>query len=236
MHSEDRSIHYSCEMFHAPRKHKQADIQKLYYELSQTPGAGYDNTNFTIPGQPRLYSKRGDKSQSIAVLLPDRLMVIEEWADCTLSDFCHRLRMVAEHGMEALEIKSFLAQTITLRSTCGLSHHQHALPFLMEKACQQQGKIEPYFQRPLAIGGLKFVLPEGPEHPGTLHISIEPFRQEPREVFVEVKAAYRGEPIEPDNLDILGERVTDARGFVTDNIYPYLEQFDTPGESGGQIT
>lgn len=228
MHSEDRSIHYSCELFHAPRQHKQSDIQKLYFELSQTPGAGYDNTNFTVPGQPRLFSKRGDKTQSIAVFLPDRLLVIEEWADCTLSDYCHRLRMVAEHAVEVLGIQAFIAQTITLRSTCGLSHHPLALPFLTDTVCQQGGKIEPYFQRPLTIGGLKFVLPESPEHPGTFHIAIEPFRQEPREVFVELKAAYRGEPIQPGDLDPLAERVTDVREFVTGNIYPYLNQFDTP--------
>jgi len=230
MHSEDRSIHYSCEVFHAPLQHKQAAIQKLYFELSQTPGASYDNTNFTIPGQPRLFSKRGDKSQSIAVLLPDRVMIIEEWADCTLSDFCHRLQLVAEKAMEALGINAYIAQTITLRSTCGLTHFPAALPFLMDYACQQKGKIEPFFQRPLAIGGLKFVLPESPEHPGTFHIAIEPFRQEPREVFVEVKAAYRGQPIQAGDLDTIAERVTDARNFVTDSIYPYLNQFDTAQE------
>ena len=228
MHSEDRSIHYSSEVFHGPKQHKQADIQKLYYELSQSPGAGYDNTNFTIPGQPRLFSKRGQQSQSIAVFLPDRLMIIEEWADCTLSDYCQRLQLVVENAAEVLGVGPFVAQTVTLRSTCGLSHFQQALPFLMDHACQQQGKVDQFFQRPVAVGGLKFVLPESPEHPGTFHIAIEPFRQDPREVFVEVKAAYRGDPIQADDLDILAERVTSAREFVTDNIYPYLNQFDTP--------
>lgn len=228
MHSEDRSIHFSSEVFHGPVQHKQADVQRLYFELSQIPGAGYDNTNFTVPGQPRLFSKRGKQTQSVAVLLPDRIMIIEEWADCAVEDFCNRLRIVIDQAAAVLGVGPFLAQTITLRSTCRLTHFEQALPFLMDHVCQQAGKINPFFARPLAIGGLKFVLPETPDHRGTLHISIEPFRQEPREVFVEVKAAYRGEPTPVDEVEVFTGRVLESRSFVTENIYPYLNQFDAP--------
>lgn len=226
MHSEDRSIHYSSEVFHGPLQHKQSDLQRLYFELSQVHGAGYDNTNFTVPGQPRFYSKRGKQTQSVAVFLPDRVMVIEEWADCAVDDFCSRLRAVVEHSSSVLGVGPFVAQTVTLRSTCRLTHFDQALPFLMDHVCQQSGRIAPFFQRPLAIGGLKFVMPETPDHSDTLHISIEPFRQEPREVFVEVKAAYRGEPVQADDAAVFTQRVLESRAFVTDNIYPYLNQFD----------
>lgn len=230
MHAEDRSIHFSTELFHKPQTHQTQRLQKLYYELSQSGAGSYTNTDFNVPGQPRFYSRRGERSQSILVFLPDRFVLIEEWADMSLHEFLDKVWPVSRQVMLELDISSISMQTATLRSTCVLSHYKHAGAFLIDHACQQAGRIEPYFQRPIAVGGLRFVLPETSEHQGTLHVTIEPFRAAPSELFVEVKGVYRGEPMGVEELDRALDQIQYVRDFVTDSVYPYLEQYDTPPE------
>ena len=42
------------------------------------------------------------------------------------------------------------------------------------------------FNRPIATAGLRYVLPETAECPGTLYVNIETFRHSNNEIFVEV--------------------------------------------------
>jgi len=229
MHSEDRPIHFSTELIHPPRKHQVPVLQKLYYELSQTRHA-YDSTDFTAPAQYRFYSKRPNNSQSLALFLPDRLVLIEEWAEVTASEFCERVREVAVRALNQLGVPFFAAQTATVRSTFSLTHFTDARVFLLDGACNQTDRIGPHFRRPVSVGGLRFVLPETPEHRGALHIVIESFRHNVREVFVEVKGVYGGQKIDAENVEQGLQHIRDVREFITANIFPYLNQFDLPQE------
>jgi len=228
MHTEDRLIHFSTELFHKPKAHPKPLLQKLYYELSQVPGCSYDNSDFNIPNQPKFHSRRGPKSQSVLVMLPDRLLIMEEWADLTLDAYVRKLEDVAAVAESILEIPAFTAQAVTVRATCPLSHFDDAREFLLDHACAQEGQIAPYFKRPIAVGGLRFVLPATPQHDGAYHILIEPFRQSPREIFVEVKSVYKDMGEDENPFPLITKRLRDVRGFISDNIYPYLDQFDTP--------
>ncbi len=230
MQSEDLSIHFSTELFHKPVKHVVPDLQRLYYVLSQSGAGAYENTDFTVPGQPRFHTKRGRKSHSVAVFLPDRLAIVEEWADVSLPQFLDKVAAVSRQALLELSITAFTMQAVTLRSTCVLTHFDNAGQFLLDHACQQAGRVTPFFQRPIGVAGLRFVLPETPEHPGVIHVTIEPFRNSPNEIFIEVKGIYKGEPLDIDSLERPLERIESLRAFVTDNIYPYLNQFDVPLE------
>lgn len=230
MHAEDRIIHFSAELIHRPMEHKKDTLQKLYFDLSQVRAAAYDSTDFTSPMQTRFYSRRGKKTQSVAVFLPDRVVLIEEWADITVSDFVERVREVGGRMMAICGISRFMAHTATIRSTFVLSHHSDARTFLMDRACAQEGKIEPFFQRPIATAGLRFVLPETNEHPGILNVLVESFRHDTRELFVELKGVFAKHPIAPDEMDEVAQNIRFVRAFITDNVFPYINQFDQPRE------
>lgn len=228
MQSEDRLIHFSTELIHPPMRHKVPDLQKLYYDLTQTCAA-YDSVDFSTP-QYRFYSRRPPNIQSVALFMPDRTVLIEEWADMPFSGFLEKVREVGLRAISVLNIPFFAAQTATLRSTFALSHFEDARIFLIDHACGQADRIGPYFRRPVAVGGLRFVLPETPDYPGTYHILIESFRHNSREIFVEVKTVFTNLRIDPENIMTATHNVVAARNFITKSIYPYLEQFDIPQE------
>ncbi len=226
MHAEDRIIHFATEMFHAPRGANTPALQKLYYELSQTRSAQYAASDVSNPLQARFHTRKGQHTHSLALFLPDRILVLEEWADIPLSAFQERLETVASKAAEELGIAEFTAQTVTLRSTFALSHFSDARAFLIDRVCQQNGRVAPYFQRPVSVGGIRFVLPETPEHPGQLNVLIESFRHSKNEVFVEVKGVFQGLRASPLDLSPFKENTFVVRNFISSNVYTYLNQFD----------
>lgn len=228
MHSEDRLIHFSTELIHRAKQHDVKTLQKLYYELSQSGHANYQSTDFSAPNQVRFYSRRGKSSQSLALFLADRILLMEEWADIPLSDFLAKVEEVAGRAMVELGIAEFAAQTVTLRSTFVLTAHNDARTFMLNRVCQQQDKIAPHFERPIGVGGMRFVLPETPEYPGTLNVIVESFRQSANEVFVEVKGVHQNQRAGPEDLQVLKDRLLEARTFISECVFPYLNQFDTP--------
>ena len=227
MHAEDRTIHFSTELIHPPLQRDKAKVQEFYFELSKIPGVGYDNTEFRVPNQPRFYTRRGDKTQSVMVLLPDRMLMIEEWADTTVAGFTDKIGKAIDCARNVMNIGPILAQTATIRSVCTVSHYDNAKSFLMDTVCNQQGRVDSFFQRPVAVGGLRFVLPATPEFEGTYHIGIEPFRQGVSEVFVELKGVYKTNGGEGITTESLATHLHEMRAFIADNIYPYLNQYDT---------
>jgi hypothetical protein len=231
MHFEDRLIHFSTELIHPPVHHKIPVLQKLYYELSQTRAA-YQSSDFTTPVQYRFYSRQPPNAQSVAIFLPDRVTLVEEWVDIPLSDFLEKVREVASRGLSLLGMPLFMAQTVTLRSTFSLTHFDDARVFLLDHACAQEGRIEPHFKRPIAVGGLRFVLPETPEYPYSLHVIIESFRHGVREVFVEVKGIFNNQRLDAETIDKAVDNIRTVRQFISENIYPYLNQYDVPRAEG----
>jgi hypothetical protein len=233
MQAEDRPIHFSTELMHPPSPPAVPVLQKLYYELSQTRGVGYDSTNFSPPGPPRFYSKRGPKTQSIALFLPDRLVLLEEWVDMPFAQFMTKVEAVAAQAMPALGIESFNVQTATIRTTFGLTHFDDARVFLLDHICRQDGELGAYFGRPIGVGGLRFVLPETPDVPGTLHVIIESYRHSANEVFVEVKGVFANQHVTREGLETLRNTFLQVRRFISDHIFPYLNQYDEPREGVG---
>jgi hypothetical protein len=228
MQSEDRIIHFSAEFVHPPIPMKKDILQKLYFDLSKSREAAYDSSDFSNPVQPRFYSRRGKKTQSVALFLTDRVVIIEEWTDMSFRDFLERLQSVATHTMAARGIERFMVHTGTIRSTFALTHFDDARVFLMDHACAQAGKMNDFFQRPIATGGLRFVLPETQEHPGNFHVLIESFRHSRNEVFVEVKGVFPRQPITAEQMGTAVENLESIRAFITDSVFPYMNQFDQP--------
>lgn len=228
MQAEDRTIHFSAELIHQPRELDRKALQRLYFDLSQHRSGAYDSTDFTNPVQPRFYTRRPAKTQSVAMFLPDRILLIEEWADIAFSDFLERVRTVAGLAVKARGVSQFVAHTGMVRSTFALSHFDDARVFLIDHACGQAGRVDPYFKRPVAVGGLRFVLPETNEHAGTFHVIIESFRHSLNEVFVEVKGVFGRGPIGVEDMSIVEDNLRSVRAFIGDELYNYLNQFDQP--------
>lgn len=231
MQPEDRTIHFSVELIHGPAPIQKDVLQKLYFDLSQVRHAAYDNTDFTNPVQPRFYSRRGKKTESAALFLPDRLVLIEEWTDLPLSTFIDKVREVGVRMLEARGLRCYLLHTATIRTTFALTHFDDARVFLMDYACGQAGKIGPHFQRPVATGGLRFVLPETNEHAGILHVTIESYRHSRNEVFVEVKGVFGRHQATAEQFDIVVENIEAVRAFIRDSVFPYVNQFDHAPEA-----
>jgi len=133
---------------------------------------------------------------------------------------------VASRAMDVLGLPALLGQTVTLRSTFALTHFSDARVFLMDHACSQANRIGPHFKRPIAVGGLRYMLPETPENRGTLHVIVESFLHNPKEVFVEVKGIYGNLRIGREDITGINANVMSVRSFITDSIFPYLNQFD----------
>jgi len=228
MQSEDRIIHFGVELIHRPVQTKVQTLQKLYFDLSQIRGAGYDSTDFTNPMQARFYSRRGSKTQSLALFLPDREVMVEEWADIPLSNFLDKVREMARLALPARGVERLMVHTATIRSTFALTHYDDARVFLLDHACRQEDRIAPHFRRPVAVGGLRFVLPETNEDPGNLHVTVESFRHSLKEVFVEVKGVFGRRPVGLEDVDVILGNIGAVRSFVSERVYPYLEQYDHP--------
>lgn len=228
MQEEDRPIHFSTELFHAPKRHDIQALQKLYYDLSQTRQAAYTGSDFSPQGPPKFFSRRGAQTQSLAVFLPKQLVVVEEWVDMPFASFLDRVEVVTRHFMKGLGVSVIGLQTATIRTTFALTHHDDSRIFLIDRVCSQEGRIGPYFQRPIAIGGIRFVLPETPDHRGNLHIAIESFRLSRNEVYVEVKGIFPELHMDVDHLETARENLQRVRRFISESIFPYLAQYDVP--------
>jgi hypothetical protein len=231
MQSEDRIIHFSTELIHPPAPVRKEALQRLYFELSQTRHAAYDDIQLSNPMQNRFHSRRGKKTQSLALFLPDRLVLVEEWTDLALVDYLARMHEVASRTLAARDIRQYIAHTATIRSTFALTHFEDARVFLLDHMCGQNGRISPYFQRPIATGGLRFVLPESEEHAGILNITLESFKQSRNEIFVEVKGVFGRRPVDAEGLSLVADHIRSVRAFISDNISPYLNQYDQPEEA-----
>ena len=225
MQLEDRPIHFSVELIHQPLPVKKEALQKLYFELSQT-SAGYDNTDFSQALQGRFFSRRGPKAQSVCVFLPDRVLIVEEWADVPLSGFLAKVSEVGPRALEARGIDRYLAHAATIRSTFALSHFQDSREFIIDHMCQQADRVGPFFKRPIMVGGLRYVLPETNEHPGNYHVAIESYRHSKNEVFVEVKGIFGRKAIMAGDVDLIVENIKSVRAFISAHIGPYLNQYD----------
>ncbi len=234
MQPEDRVIHFSVELVHAPVKADKEGLQKLYYDLSQSDHAAYDSSDFSQPSQVKFHSRRGDKTQSVVVFLRDRVVIAEEWTDMPLSAFLDRVVEVGSRIFDVRGVEKILAHTATVRSTFALTHYEDARVFLLDNMCGQEGRIGPHFKRPVAIGGLKFVLPETPQHTGTYHVAIESFRHSRDEVFSEVKGVYARPPLGVGDFTQIVDHVREVRSFVSDGLFPYLNQYDIP-QSGDSV-
>ncbi|MFP4501944.1 MAG: hypothetical protein ACLFTT_13160 [Candidatus Hydrogenedentota bacterium] len=229
MQAEDRPIHFSVELIHGPAPLNKEALQKLYFELSQTKAA-YDSTDFSNPNQARFYSRRGRRAQSVCILLPDRALLVEEWTDVPMSSFLERVSEVGPRLLPARGAKDYLMHSCTIRSTFALTHWDDARAFIVDHVCSQEGRVVFHFRRPLGVGGLRFVLPETNEHPGTLHVAIESFRHSQNEVFVEVKGIFGRRRIAANDVDLVIENIKMVRAFITAHVHPFLNQYDTPRE------
>lgn len=231
MQAEDRVIHFSTELIHPPVQHKKEVLQRLYFELSQTRLAAYDSTDFSNPAQVRFHSKRGKKSQSVAIFMPDRVVLVEEWADMAMNDFLEKVREVGSRALAARGLPCYVVHTATLRSTFALSHCDDARAFIIERCCGQQDKVNPFFQRPIATAGLRFVLPETNEDPGAFYVTAESFRHSRNEVFVEVKGIFGKRQVGAEEINVVLDNIRSVRSFISHRVYPYLNQFDQPRDT-----
>lgn len=230
MHAEDRVIHFSTELMHPPAQHAKASLQRLYFELSKTR-ASFDGSDFTTPGQGTFFSRRGERSQSLGLFLPDRMAFIEEWADLPMQDFLAKVREALPVALDVLAVPAVHLQVVTLRSTLVPSHYRDARVFLVDRVCNQEGRLGPYLKRPIGIGGFRLVLPETPQSRGTIHLAIESFRHDPREVLVEVKALYNDPLKSADKVGAVLQNIQATRAFIVECVQPFLEQYDVPQEA-----
>ncbi|HOV32793.1 MAG TPA: hypothetical protein PLX23_05460 [Candidatus Hydrogenedens sp.] len=225
MHIEDRPIHFSVELIHNPTPINKETLQRLYYDLIGTP-ISYDSIDFSFPMQTRFYSTRG-KSQSIALFLLDRAIIIEEWTSTAFEDFLNKVKELSPKILQARKQTAFLAHVGTFRSTFALTQYDDAKIFILEKLLNQsQELIIDHFGRPLATAGIRFVFPESNDTPGIYHVLIESFRHNRKELFVEVRGIFGRTFITAQKIDVIIENLKDMREFLTQRLQPYLAQYD----------
>jgi len=227
MQSEDRPIHFSTELVYDPQQIEKTQLQELYFDLTQAPNLDYDNTQFGQVPLARFYTKRGEKSQSMLAVLNDRMGIMEEWVDISLSDYIAKVATVSDLFMEKFSIDEYRAQSVLMRTTFGLSHYEDSRKFLFDQLCGLEDNILPHFQRPISSGCLKFVLPATPQHEGTINVSIEPFKESPRELYVEVRSVFAAQHTSLLNSGDLESNIRLTREFINENVFPFLDQYDT---------
>lgn len=228
MQSEDRPIHFSTELIFDKREFEKSDLQQLYFDLTKTSGIDYDNSQFSKVPLARFYTQRGEKSQSMMVLLPDRVGILEEWVDIPLSEFIGKVTAVSAKLMGQFEIPEYKAQVVLMRTTFGLTNCDDSRKFIFDQLCAQKGRIMPHFLRPVSSGSLRFTLPATPEHDGTFQISIEPYKESPREIYIEVRAVFAAQHTSLLNEGDLEKNIRLVREFISENMFDYLNQYDAP--------
>jgi len=225
MHIEDRPIHFSVELIHNPTPINKEALQRLYYDMIGTP-ISYDSIDFSFPMQTRFYSTRG-KSQSIALFLLDRAVIIEEWTSAVFEEFLNKVKELSPKILQARNQAAFLAHAGTFRSTFALTQYDDAKTFILEKLLNQSPElIIDHFGRPLATAGIRFVFPESNDTPGIYHVLVESFRHNKKELFVEVRGIFGRTFITAQKIDVIIENLKDMREFLTRRVQPYLAQYD----------
>lgn len=228
MQSEDRPIHFTSELRFSPRAIEKPALQKLYYELSQRQGLDYDQSQFAQIPLARFFSQRASKAQSMFVVMPDRIGLMEEWVDITMAQFIDKVRAGSDLARDELGIDAYRSQSVIIRTTYSLTNFEDNRVFLIDHVCNQHNRIGQFFRRPLATGGLRFMLPATPEHPGTLHILVEPFRNSLREIYVEVKGVFTDQHTPLQEPDSWEQHIRLCRDFIQESIFPFVNQYDTP--------
>jgi hypothetical protein len=228
MESTGKPIHFSTELIYPALQLSRPALERLYDELAEVEEADYETAELDGPRPPRFHTKRGDDRQSVAVFLPDRIAVVEEWTDLSLEEFVQKMEAVAGRAMETFELTSIVAQTVTLRNVFALEHFDDSRVFMLEQVCGQHGRLGPHIRRPIMIGGMRFVLPHTPEIPGDLHVSIESYRREKAKVYVEVRGIYGNLSVLPSSIGTLRAHFDHVNAFIDENIQPFLDQYDVP--------
>lgn len=226
MHIEDRPIHFSVELIHAPVPIHKETLQRFYSELLGS-SVSYDSIDTTFPMQVRFYSTRGNRSQSILLFLPDRILIIEEWVSITFDEYLHKVTELSPKLFSIRNQMVFLAHTCTIRSTLALTNYDDSKNFILEKFINHSSNIIfDYFGRPVATAGIRLVFPESNETPGIYHLLIESFRHSKKEVFVEIRGIYGRAPVTIQNTHILAEHLKELRYFLTQRVQPFLAKRD----------
>jgi hypothetical protein len=50
-------------------------------------------------------------------------------------------------------------------------------------------------------------------------------------MYVEVKGVFRAARVDQENIDTLAENVRAVRRFITERVFPFLNQYDLPGSA-----
>ena len=69
-----------------------------------------------------------------------------------------------------------------------------------------------------------------PDNPGDLHVIIESFKHSAQEIYVEVKGVYAQQQINLEQPDDAIANLKRVRQFITERIYPFLNQFESGEE------
>ena len=78
---------------------------------------------------------------------------------------------------------------------------------------------------------MRFALPPTADEPGELHVIIESFRQNQREVFAEVKGVFRNAEIGGASLGVAESNIERVRAFVRKGVGSFLRQYDAAEEA-----
>jgi hypothetical protein len=226
MQSEDRPIQFATELVHAPAQLAVPGLQKLYFELSQDSRLAYAGSDFNPPGPPKFVSRRGQRTRSLAVFLPDRALLVEEWVDMPLGSFIEKMTAFTDHYLPSRGVPQLTAHTFTIRTTLALSQYADANAFILEGVCRQEGRMAGFFTRPVDVAGMRLSFPPTPEEPGVMQVGVEAFKESPGEILVESKGVYAGVQVGPGDTSPLVDNALAVRALIDDAIVPYLNQFD----------
>jgi len=101
------------------------------------------------------------------------------------------------------------------------SGQPHAFQYLWEHRLQQAEGTLHALTRPVLGGGLRFVMPESPEHEGMTEVKIESFLRDPSQIYVEVLMQWP----RPDSMDAVQPegRVQTVLTYTDEIVVPFIK-------------
>lgn len=229
MLSEPRTINLLTELIHVPAKHTVENLRNLYNSICSS--CGYENFIRTADGA-RVESSKVDQSKSegtqgssSVTFRQDRIIVLEDRTALALEEYVERVETVARSAMEILKIPLFLVQQSTVRSLASPNFYRSAGEFLGKSLFKiREEELEP-LGRPANIFGLRLLFPATPDNNQQFNVRIESYVKDPRSVYIENVGVYKN-PIQYQNLDVLGQNMEATAEFLSSNLCGFLTQYD----------
>lgn len=187
-------------------------------------------------GQTRDKVEGGGQGFSKVVCSPERLVIVEEWAELAADEFCGRMEAILAAWFQVFPQTLFIVQESVMRALVEPRTVKDSRQFLGDKVLQLGPRLERTFHgMPFKIGFNVACVRQMAEHQVFMEATVGSWRDN-RRVWLEAKGlAPLGPPLNATNTGAAARLFSGCRQFVEDELLSLLRGYEADGcEPGGR--